>query len=178
MSATQSSWEITREPMRSCNCPFPWMGARSPVTVRRQLFTGRIKSRLTPLRTSGLTMEMLLPVSTVISQGLPWMVPETVKLSLPPCFEPVLKMSNSLGAVDGPAKLCPASSANCRFPDGKLLHWPAGSSATEDILASGDLSHCTPSKSGNLRCLTCAAILRDYGQLLAAVAVHLPWQWA
>ena len=91
-------------------------------------------------------------------------------------------MSNSLGAVDGPAELCPASSANCRFPDGKLLHWPAGSSATEGILASGDLSHCTLSKSGNLHCLTCAVTLRDSGQLLQDIFLGngrgcLPLHW-
>ena len=73
----------------------------------RQLFTGWIKSWLTPLSMSGLTIEMLLPVSTVISHGLPWMVPETVRLSPPPWIKPVLKMSNSQGTVDDPAKFTP-----------------------------------------------------------------------
>lgn len=58
-------------------------------------------------------------------------------------------MSNSLGAVEDPAELCPASSATSRFPDEKLHHLPAASSAAEDILASGDPSHYTPSKSGH-----------------------------
>ena len=45
----------------------PMDGTLSPVTVQRQLF----KSWLTPLRMSVLTMEMLLPASTVISHRLP-----------------------------------------------------------------------------------------------------------
>ena len=54
------------------------MGACSPVTVCRQLSTGSISFWLAEPRTSGLTIEMLLLVSTVISQVLPLTVPETV----------------------------------------------------------------------------------------------------
>lgn len=71
---------------------------------------------------SGLTIEMLLPVSTVISQEAPLIVPDTVRLSLAPLMEPVLRMTKfSLfltGAIELLAELCPASPASSRFPNG------------------------------------------------------------
>ena len=63
------------------------------------------------------------------------MVPGTVRLSPPLLIDPVLKMSNStMGAVDVPAELCPASPATARFPDGTLYPLPVASSAAEGTL--------------------------------------------
>ena len=91
--------------MPRCNSPFPWIGALSPGKVLRQLLTGWIRLWLIPLSMTGLTIEMLLPVSTVNSQGLPLIVPGTVRLSSLLSIDPVLIMSTSLtmGAVDVPA---------------------------------------------------------------------------
>ena len=71
---------------------------------------------------SGLTIEILLLVSTVISQEAPLIVPDTVRLSPAPLMEPVLRMTKlSLlltGAIELLAELCPASPASSRFPNG------------------------------------------------------------
>ena len=74
------------------------------------------------MRMSGLTIEILLPVSTVISQEVPLIVPDTVRLSPAPLMEPVLKMTKFslllIGAIELLAELCPASPASSRFPNG------------------------------------------------------------
>ncbi len=62
-------------------------------------------------------MEILLPVSTVISQVLPLIVPAATRLSVPPCSDPVLKIS--AGAVKCLAELRPSSPATVRLPKGK-----------------------------------------------------------
>ena len=94
-------------------------------------------------------------------------------------------MSNSLGAVDDPAELYPASSANPRFPEEKLSHPSAASSAAGDIGVSGGLSHCTPSKPGSFQRLDffplwkwadpviCAAALLNHEEPRPAVAGRL-----
>jgi len=60
---------------------------------------------------SGLTIEILLPVSTVISQEVPLIVPDTVRLSPAPLMEPVLKMTKFslllIGAIELLAELAP-----------------------------------------------------------------------
>jgi len=81
--------------MPSSNLPFPRIGAHSPVTVLRQLLTGWRRPSCS-LSMSGLTIEILLPVSTVMLHALPLMVPETVRVLPVLCMDPVLK--TSLGA--------------------------------------------------------------------------------
>ena len=72
-------------------------------------------------------MEMLLPVSTVISQALPLTVPVTVRLSPTALMDPVL--NTQLGALKFLAELRPASPATARFPAGKSPFLPVHDSA-------------------------------------------------
>ena len=64
--------------------------------------------------TSGGTIEMLLPVSTVTWQGLPSIAPVATSPLQGPSPTPVLY--TSLGALVSLARLCPTSLASGRFP--------------------------------------------------------------
>ena len=80
---------------------------------------------------SSLTIDMLLALSTVISQAAPFTEPETVWLLPPAKMVPVLKFS--IGARDISDELCPTSPATSHFLTVKLLTSSAQGSPSFDM---------------------------------------------